>query len=94
MHQQPQNVLPRPVRMTKGRTVDCLLHWRRQEVAYRCYSRALRDVSRTFESADLGHQRAHVTDGQPVLQALAPHQCALVNDAVHLRRSRRLSEEL
>ena len=36
----------------------------------------------TFQRADLRHERADIAHRQPVAQALAPHQRALVNDAM------------
>jgi len=41
-------------------------------------------MRRTFWRANLGHQRPHVPDRQPVHEALPPHQRVLVDDAVHL----------
>ena len=42
-------------------------------------------VAPTFQCADLRHERPNITNGQPVGQALPPHQRVLVDDAVYLQ---------
>lgn len=37
----------------------------------------------TFKSADLGYQRPHILHWEPIYEALAPDEGAIINHAMH-----------